>query len=110
MRFGPGVQNRTAAALIDMPAVEGVLRGPASRGRDEQVSHLQKLGIGLQHLVNAASAEFDLKMGEVGLQALRQGLSLVAADRCGTERMATDIRPTQGVRVDQHNPADSSLG
>jgi hypothetical protein len=49
-------------------------------------------------------------MGEVGLQALRQGLSLIAADRRGAERVATDIRPAQDVRVDQHNPADSSLG
>jgi hypothetical protein len=60
--------------------------------------------------VKAASAAFNLKMGDVGLQALRQGLSLIATYRGGAERMAADIRPAQGVRVDQHNPADPGLG
>ena len=109
MCFRPAVQDRAGPTLFNMPAVERAFCAPASGGRDDQVGRLHEFSVALQEFLQAASPILDLKMGKVGLQTLGQGLRFVAANRRSTQRMHTNIWPTNNIIVDQNDPARTRL-
>src|SRR4051812_25789872 len=54
MRFSPRIENRLPTALIDMPSIKGVFGGPASRGRDDQISRLEEVTVGKKEFMQPA--------------------------------------------------------
>ena len=109
MCFRPTVQDRAGSILFHMPAIKRAFGTPVPGGSDDQIRSPKEFRFIPQELLQVASSTLDLKMGEVGLQPLGQGLRLVTANRRSTQRMPADIWPTQGITINQNDATDSRL-